>query len=513
MAVSSIRFSGMASGMDTDSVVKALLGNEKGKIDRQKQHQALLEWKRDAWKDMNSKVNTFYSKYIDKMRLRSTFNKTMVSVSNPQGIILDKNITLPEGNHTLEIQQMATKATVHSKSIHISDKSKTLSEVGILSDTAITIDVNNNGTKSISLSSTTTIQELEEALKKAVGELDASGNRIPNPEATVKFDIGLKGFIIASASTGKEQSITIGGDLAALKALGIGYTYANDADTVGTFKGSYQGNNAKVIYNNGVTVESSSNNMEVNGIKFTVTSNTSEMINISSVKDTEASISFIKEFIDEYNKLVEDINMKLNAQKSKKYNPLTDEQKESMSESDITLWEEKIKVSLFSNDPQLKVIRDNMRTILQDFEKDRDTYKSLASIGITTGNWKEMGKIYLDEDKLRKAFTENGDAVVELFAGKIVNNQVTIKGIGTKLNESFQSMFKAITNVKTYSSYYYDITERNKLTDVNKQIDKLQERYTRLENMYYARFTAMEKALSQLNSQSSWLSQQLGGTK
>ncbi|WP_069998863.1 flagellar filament capping protein FliD [Cellulosilyticum sp. I15G10I2] len=510
MAVNSIRFSGLASGLDTEAMVKALLGTEQLKINRQKQQQTLLEWKKDAWKDMNSQVNTFFTKYVDKMRLKSTFNKTAVTVSNPSAISLDKNITIPEGNHTIEIQKMATKATVNTKSIGIDDKNKTLDEVGIVGNKEITIGINGNASVNIAISSTTKIQDLETELRKAVGELDASGNKVSNPEATVKFDTVLKGFIISSTQTGKDKSITIGGDQDALKALGIGYTYADDEDVVGTFKSDYKGTSAKVVYNGGVTVESTTNSIEINGIKFTITSETSEKITINSIKDIEGAVNFIKDFVDEYNKLIEDINTKVNAEKSRTYSPLTDEQKESMNESDITAWEKKIKDSLFSNDTQLKALRDTMRGILQDVDNGRDVYTSLSSIGITTNDWREQGKLYINEDKLRGAINENADAVIELFAGKSAEG-TTIKGIGNKLHESFQSMIKGISNVKSYGSFYHDIIDREKLIGVNKQIDKLQDRYSRLENMYYARFTAMEKALSQLNSQSSWLSQQLGG--
>ena len=56
-----IQFTGLASGLDTDSIVKAMLTTHQSRIDAQKDKKTLLEWKKEAWKPVNEKINTFYN--------------------------------------------------------------------------------------------------------------------------------------------------------------------------------------------------------------------------------------------------------------------------------------------------------------------------------------------------------------------------------------------------------------------------------------------------------------------
>ena len=638
MAVNSLRLPGLASGVDTDTMVKAMLGNQQLKIDKQKQQQTLLEWKRDAWKDMNSAINTFYSKYISPFRLQSTFIQNKVAVSNSAAVEVSTKGNIPTGTHTVEIQEIASGA--YMKNAKLTGESKvtgdtTLGDLGVTEGTTIIVErrhadgslkqgteikfdvsqklwssvegdntvakvlkeagvvlsisedktinlkgiaegegeyfsikvINGNGSaeefkgdsdflSKMGFSGSVILKTDDKGIKSkdfssidkntrlalidgmdkdgritlngikvelseigTIGELE-SALRAADSSINVNFDVIHQRFFVASKLTGASAKIDIKAEVKVggepeyevkgevLELLGL----KHDDNVLPGENDTLQGKNAKYFYN-GITetFESESNTITINGMTMTFKEKTAGPVTIITDRDGEATVGFVKEFVEAYNKLIEDMNTKLNADRARKYTPLTDEQKESMKDSDIEVWEKKIKDALFVNDPQLKALRDSMRGILQDFENSRDTYKSLSSIGITTGNWKELGKLHVDEDKLREAITNNPDAVAELFTGKVVNGQIAVKGIGTKLNEYFQSAIRGISNVKSYSSFYHDIIDREKLVDVGKQIDTLQDRYTRLETTYYAKFTAMEKIMSQLNSQSSWLAQQLGG--
>ena len=81
MTSNTIRFTGLASGLNTESLVKAMLYSDQNKIDKQTKKQQLYAWKQEAWKDMNSKINSFNEKYVDKLRMQSTFIKTKVITS------------------------------------------------------------------------------------------------------------------------------------------------------------------------------------------------------------------------------------------------------------------------------------------------------------------------------------------------------------------------------------------------------------------------------------------------
>ena len=70
-----VSLSGLASGMDTDSIVAALISGYNIKKDKYVKAQTKLEWKMDAWKELNTKIKNFYQKYLSDMRFSTAFNK------------------------------------------------------------------------------------------------------------------------------------------------------------------------------------------------------------------------------------------------------------------------------------------------------------------------------------------------------------------------------------------------------------------------------------------------------
>ncbi len=125
-----------------------------------------------------------------------------------------------------------------------------------------------------------------------------------------------------------------------------------------------------------------------------------------------------------------------------------------------------------------------------DHGLDKD-YSMLAQLGIKSNSWKDKGNLTLDEDKLRVAISENGDAVTKLFT-TIANN------IEKELNER-----STTTELRSYGQYFNDKIQTTNISNYKSDIIKAQAKYDKLENMYYKKFTAMETAMSKLNSQSS----------
>ncbi len=476
-----IRFSGLSSGMDTEAVVKALVLPYQNKVDTAKQDKQLLEWKKDAYKEMNTKISSFYNNYIYKMSLQGTFNKTKVSVSNPNIIKMDQNAVIPEGNHTVKVENMASGAIVSTKTIQGATKQTTLGEINgdLPSEFSMTVGTGSNAkTINVGITDDMTIEHFELAVKNAL-----SDEGIDN--VSFKFDEKSSAFIASTTKTGASQQITMNEDsLKVLNATGV-----------------TQGQDAKIIYNGGVEVTSSTNKIEVNGLAFNIAGTSNETITISSAKDTDGMIDFVKGFVEEYNKLVEEINSKLQADSAKGYKPLTDAQKEEMSEKQIEKWEEKIKNSLLRNDSTLRDISSMMRQTLGQAVGD-GAIKMLSDLGITTGEWRERGKLHIDEDKLRKAITEDSSSVAEF-----------LNGLGKTLDKQFKEKLSTTNDVKSYNSLFNDKLLTQSIQSKEKTIIDAEARLTRMEDMYYKRFTAMEKMLNQYNSQSTWLSQQLGGTR
>ena len=121
------------------------------------------------------------------------------------------------------------------------------------------------------------------------------------------------------------------------------------------------------------------------------------------------------------------------------------------------------------------------------FEKD------LANGVISsTKSWEELKKSELEDDKALVAKYEN-----------------RTKSIGDRLYDSINNVSRSTTLRSAYS-FYNDKALDKKITVAKDDVKKLEERMYRMEDMYYKRFTAMEKMMQKLNSQSSWLTSQMG---
>jgi flagellar hook-associated protein 2 len=102
------------------------------------------------------------------------------------------------------------------------------------------------------------------------------------------------------------------------------------------------------------------------------------------------------------------INGKLSEERYRKFPPLTEEQKKDMSENDIKLWEEKAKSGLLRSDPLLdRIVRDLRYAVSSSVAGLPKEMNSLSAIGITTGDWREKGKLHINEDKLRDAIAKD----------------------------------------------------------------------------------------------------------
>ncbi len=272
-----------------------------------------------------------------------------------------------------------------------------------------------------------------------------------------------------------------------------------------------KGKDAEYSYN-GDTFYSSSNQIEVNGIKATLKATSSEAITITSANDPNATYDFIKDFITEYNQLIDEINLKIGTKPGKDIMPLTAEERKGMSESEIELWEDKLNNSLFYKDDQLTSFVDSARRILgQVLQVEGSNYNSLASLGIVAGSWQEKGKLYIqgDEDsglhsekpnKLRESIGKDPEGVAKLF-----------EALGKNLYADHNKTLISGNELKSAMNFYNDKVMDNQFKSFDKRIKTLEERMYKMEEMQYRKFAAMEKMLSSLNNQGSWLAQQFGG--
>lgn len=275
------------------------------------------------------------------------------------------------------------------------------------------------------------------------------------------------------------------------------------------------GSNAKIELN-GAVFENTTNNFSINGLTIQATALTgSEAVTITTDTDVDGIYDTIKDMLSEYNELIKTLDSAYNAESSKGYEPLTDEEKESMSDDEIEKWEKKIKDSLLRRDSTLDSIISTMKnTMLAGISVNGKTY-NLSTFGISTADYfssgaNEKGVFHIDgdeddsttkgnADKLKAAIANDSESVIEYFS-KLSENLYS--ALGKKLRTS--------NNMSSYMSIYNDKEMATQYSEYTKKISSQEEKISTWEEIYYAKFTRMESALASLNSQQSALSGLLG---
>jgi flagellar hook-associated protein 2 len=280
----------------------------------------------------------------------------------------------------------------------------------------------------------------------------------------------------------------------------------------GTTSNSLSGTTGKIKVD-GVEYTTTDNKVTVNGVTYTALDTTKDSTGavknatVSVTQNTEDIIDKVKSFVEDYNKLLSSLYEKYDEKPNSDYKPLTQTQKDAMKEEQIEKWEEKAKKGLLYHDQTLgKIIRNIRSSIVESVEGVEGKYNSAFSIGISTTGIK--GQLKLDEDKLRKALSEDSDAVYNVFAkldGNDLDNQAK-SGIAQRLGDILTTANKSI---KSRAGSTSDITEDS---DLNKLLRNLQTRMSNFKKMMnsfedalYKKYDAMEAMLAKLGTQLSYI--------
>lgn len=272
------------------------------------------------------------------------------------------------------------------------------------------------------------------------------------------------------------------------------------------------------IYLNGIKYTGSSNSYSINGLNITaqVVTDTdgkasdANAISITTSTDTQGIYDKIKDFLSQYNSLINEITSLYNADSAKGYEPLTDDEKDAMSDTEVEKWEQKIKDSLLRRDDNLESLMSAMTSAMSGAVEVNGKKMYLSNFGIKTlgylnapANQQNAYHIDGDEDdanssgnadKLMTAITNDPDTVINFMQGLAEN---LYDSIHKKMQSSSLSSIYTVYNDKEMASEYSDYT-----SIIKKWEEKLQDK----EDYYYKKFSSMETALSKLNSQTSSLS-------
>lgn len=506
-----LRMTGLASGMDTEAMVNELVKASSVKVDKVKKQKQLLEWKKEAWKDLNTKLTSFFKTEASAFKANASFKANKATASNEGKVSVIANNSATKGTHQVSVKQVASSAYLTGASIK---NATTESGEAVSSSTKLT-DLGIAEGTSFSIKGQEVVVDENMSLNDLASKFSKMG-------VSANFDAKQGRFYINATGTGSENDFEVTSSVpGALNKLGLGAAATKiDAQDA-------------IIEYNGVEYTSSLNTFEINGLSITAKAVTGEYdkatgvfkndepITVSVDTDVDAAYNTVKNFVKKYNELVDEMT-KLYYEKKSDYEPLTDEEKKSLSETQIEQWEKKAKEGLFKRDDTINELLSGMRSILNSgieiTDADGKTKRlSLASLGIVTGDYVENGKLHIlgDEDDaeyagrenvLKKMLSQNPDSVAQIIAGSSSK-----PGVGLQLYNKLSDSMKRIEGVRSSQTFYNDKSLDKDIEDYDEEIDKWAEKLQKMEDKYYDQFSKMETAMAKLQSQQTYISQLMGG--
>lgn len=501
------RITGLNSGLDVDSLVKKMMDAEKQPLNKLNQQKQTLEWKRDAYREMNTQIADMYSTTFNNMLMSTNWNKKTVTSSDSSvsavAVSAEQNIST-----SMSVQQLATPTTYKSSGAinFTSGQSQTLK-----------FNVTNPGeTKptevNVTIAATDTIDDVISKLNSSGLGVTALKEKISNGSDYVDT------IAFTSNKTGEGFTLSAGDD-ATKSFLKDQLGFAVD-DATNELTANAEGKNAKFTFN-GLEMTKTSNNFTINGIKYTLNSVTdsNKTVTINSTTDTDGIFNNIKDFVDKYNTLIKSANEKVTESKYRDYKPLTDEQREAMTDKQIEQWEAKAKSGLLRSDSTLQNGLAEMRLDLYSTVTIDGKKYQLADFGIeTSDSYTDQGKLVIkDEAKLKQKITENPALVAKLFNADSPDTAKTKnpgeQGIARRLKDTLNKMQIQISKqAGTESSVSTSFAIGKSLDEIETNISNMKTKLDDIETRYYKKFSALDTALEKLNSQSSYLTSMLGSS-
>lgn len=517
-SASANRITGLATGLDVDSLVKSSMQPYQAKVNKQIQEKEVLEIKQKLYRDLMSDAETFFGKYLDITKSSNVISSSNYSAasfdSSNSGVVTAKGLAGAKvDNYRVTVQKVARGAntTINLDALKAAD-----------ADTNQLTFTNGTNFVKVDISGATDNASLAKIINDAVGSLDMKAT----------YSEFSKGVTIETKTAGKDQSFTMDvGKVSGGVYTGISSSTVNNGTNL----------NATIINSKGETITyddvtnvSKTNSVTLDGVQFsfsTVSNYNSDTKVYEETKITgKADVSGLKDkivnFVNDYNALVEKMNKLLNDKRDRSYQPLTDDQKKQMSESEIKLWNEKVESGQLRRDDDISRIANNMKNSTIDPVEGSKLY--LEKIGITPskdygGN--KIGTLNIsDPDKLEDALKNDPQSVMDLLIASpadttgLTKTQVYNKsGIFIRMKDTIKSEF-----ILSSSSLSKKAGLADGVTVVNNELSKSISQYetkikemntdlSRREQLYYSKYAKLESTMNKYNSQQAYLTSQFSG--
>ena len=539
-----MRFGGLATGLDTDSMVKDLMNAERMSLDKIEQQKQVAEWTRDEYREITGLLREFQNDYLDtlnssNMLSRAMYTQFSASSSNNSVVTAIASGDVINMNNNIKVHQLATSARGESvgnvseaEKLSLSDNleainSKLAGEREFNFEGGMTLTIKNGEADAVDIN----IAQ-GDTLRTIINKVNSSsaGVRMSYSSFTDKV-------VIESTKTGAAE-ITLSDDAGFFNAIQLTETVLIDEEQVQrNIADAFDAGQDALFDLNGVEGATRATNVfTVDGVTYTLHSENAETVNISLDQNVQGVYDAVENFVNDYNNIIDTLNGKLSEERHRDFMPLTDEQKSELSDRQVEQWEEKARSGMLRNDPVLQRIANDMRRAMYD--EISGVAGGIYDIGISTSRHSN-GRLEINENKLKAAIAQNPERVANIFSQQSETHQGTV-GVRNLTSEQRRTRYEE----QGLAFRLYDIAQDNistmrdsngqrgrllqragmvgntsetdnfmyrQIQDYERQMQRMNDRLIRRENNYYRQFAALEKAMSKMNSQADWLHMQLMG--
>ena len=517
------------SGIDIESMVKVGMMTKQNQYDKMYKNEVKKTWEKEAYNSLYSDLSTFTYTTMSSYKMQSKMNAMLASSTNTSVATATANGAASSMQHTIQVKSMASNAYVITNDDGIKRRDGASQTSIYLTDIIDTSGWDENSSISIDISDGTTTETLKLTYadvvesKQTLNDLYTSINNL-GLNLTAGYDSTNDAFSIYNNTGGEDNKIsfTANNDSSAalLNALNLASvvpteeTDSTTGETISTTKlvnlDTFETSKEQAVAGvdgeaviDGKTYKTSTNKVTASNVTYTLAGKGTSTVSVS--QDTDSIIESVKQFVEDYNKMIDQLNDLYYETKYSDYEPLTSSQQSSMTESQIEKWNEKAKSGLLRHSTYVGNIRDALRTALAtQVDSVNSSYNSAYAIGISTST--DMGHITLDEDKLKAALAADPDCVYQIFGSQDDDDDYGNTGIANRIYD------KCIAGMKSIKEYAGDSGEVTASSTLGSYILELQQKMSDFktimdayETKLYSKYDSMETAIQKLISQSNYV--------
>jgi len=564
--MSGLSFGGLATGMDTESIINQLVQLEQMPIYNYKEEISELEQLQGAWRDVNGRLDRLEDRVSD-LKFDKTYNSRSSSSSDDSVATATATSDAIEADYNITVNNVATSQRISGS--RMDDSATAIKDLTGFSAIAAESRIQINGSD-ITINDTDTLSDIT--------------NKINDADAGVNASIVDNHLILESAETGEINEIALVDDNQIFERLGILQSGADDgvlstnslevnnANSELGFTGSFRlkvlndsgtteslgeisvdetmslndikaeidgisnlsasviedangnfslevtssvanssiklantgsdnnileklnfGNrsisnelesaqNAEIEINSITGITNSSNEFTdaVDGVTFNIDPDAADgsTANISVSKDTGKTTEAVQAFVDQYNSVMSFID-------SKNYYDAEEEEG-----------------GILQGDGTAMRLQMRLREFATSRIKETGDYQSLHSMGIEVDR---HGVMTIDNSKFTEALEDSPEEVMNLFNAE--SDDDGYDGMAVRMDSYLDQLMKTNTGLIPSRLEMYD----DQIEDLNDDIEDVERRVEMTRERYVEQFTAMEEAISQMQSQQSWMMSQLQG--